>query len=155
MDDQKDPSFASFLSSSTSWKFGAGSGGPTPRETLVKRQIQQLISCFKSFQKYFSLNCFPNKRESLPPSRHLGPELQTVLQGEIFLDEKRRFYDPTFKNGFSGNVLREGFVLRGVFVIGQGEQEKLLGQRDRVQRPSQHSLLSGWHAPINAIKPHK
>ena len=29
-----------------------------------------------------------------------------------------------FRNGFMGNVFGEGFVLGGVFVIGQGEQVK-------------------------------
>lgn len=31
-----------------------------------------------------------------------------------------------FRNGFMGNVFGEGFVLGGVFVIGQGEQVKAL-----------------------------
>uniref|UniRef100_A0A3P8U569 Uncharacterized protein n=1 Tax=Amphiprion percula TaxID=161767 RepID=A0A3P8U569_AMPPE len=35
-----------------------------------------------------------------------------------------------FKNGFSGNVLGEGFVLGGVFVIRQEEQGKLLEHRE-------------------------
>uniref|UniRef100_A0A668U3A3 Peroxiredoxin-like 2A n=1 Tax=Oreochromis aureus TaxID=47969 RepID=A0A668U3A3_OREAU len=73
------------------------------------------------------------------------------FQGEVFLDEKRRFYGPrerklgllaflrvgvwmngvrAFRNGFVGNVLGEGFVLGGVFVIGQGQQGILLEHRE-------------------------
>lgn len=73
------------------------------------------------------------------------------FQGEVFLDEKRRFYGPrerklgllaflrvgvwmngvrAFRNGFVGNVLGEGFVLGGVFVIGQGQQGLLLEHRE-------------------------
>lgn len=84
----------------------------------------------------------------------VGTEVQNFrpfFKGEIFLDEKRRFYGPrerkmgllgflrvgvwmnglrAFKNGFSGNVLGEGFVLGGVYVIGQGEQGILLEHRE-------------------------
>ncbi|KAG8008761.1 hypothetical protein GBF38_010378 [Nibea albiflora] len=84
----------------------------------------------------------------------VGTEVQnfrTYFKGEIFLDEKRRFYGPrerkmgllaflrvgvwmnglrAFKNGFMGNVLGEGFVLGGVFVIGRGEQGILLEHRE-------------------------
>ncbi|KAF3704175.1 Redox-regulatory protein FAM213A Peroxiredoxin-like 2 activated in M-CSF stimulated monocytes [Channa argus] len=35
-----------------------------------------------------------------------------------------------FRNGFLGNVLGEGFVLGGVFVIGRGEQGILLEHRE-------------------------
>ncbi|CAI5658301.1 unnamed protein product [Oreochromis niloticus] len=35
-----------------------------------------------------------------------------------------------FRNGFVGNVLGEGFVLGGVFVIGQGQQGILLEHRE-------------------------
>nr|CBN81662.1 Uncharacterized protein [Dicentrarchus labrax] len=84
----------------------------------------------------------------------VGTEVQNFrpyFKGEIFLDEKRRFYGPcerkmgllsflrvgvwmnglrAFKNGFVGNVLGEGFVLGGVFVIGRGEQGILLEHRE-------------------------
>ncbi|RVE59957.1 hypothetical protein OJAV_G00192910 [Oryzias javanicus] len=71
--------------------------------------------------------------------------------GEIFLDEKRRFYGPrerkmgllaflrigvwfnglrAFRKGFLGNVLGEGFVLGGVFVIGRNQQGILLEHRE-------------------------
>ncbi|KAM7370575.1 hypothetical protein PAMP_010107 [Pampus punctatissimus] len=84
----------------------------------------------------------------------VGTEVQNFrpyFKGEIFLDEKRRFYGPrerkmgllaflrvgvwlnglrAFKNGFIGNVLGEGFVLGGVFVIGRGEQGILLEHRE-------------------------
>uniref|UniRef100_A0A3B5BB12 Peroxiredoxin-like 2A n=1 Tax=Stegastes partitus TaxID=144197 RepID=A0A3B5BB12_9TELE len=36
----------------------------------------------------------------------------------------------TFKSGFKGNVLGDGFVLSGVFVIGQGEQGILLEHKE-------------------------
>uniref|UniRef100_A0A8D0AHH7 Peroxiredoxin-like 2A n=1 Tax=Sander lucioperca TaxID=283035 RepID=A0A8D0AHH7_SANLU len=73
------------------------------------------------------------------------------FKGEIFLDEKRRFYGPrerklglmaflrvgvwmnglrAFQRGFMGNVLGEGFVLGGVFVIGRGKQGILLEHRE-------------------------
>ncbi|KAK9530082.1 hypothetical protein VZT92_011613 [Zoarces viviparus] len=73
------------------------------------------------------------------------------FKGEIFLDEKRRFYGPrerkmgllaflrvgvwmnglrAFRKGFMGNVLGEGFVLGGVFVIGRGQQGILLEHRE-------------------------
>uniref|UniRef100_A0A671YDL9 Peroxiredoxin-like 2A n=1 Tax=Sparus aurata TaxID=8175 RepID=A0A671YDL9_SPAAU len=84
----------------------------------------------------------------------VGTEVQNFrpyFKGEIFLDEKRRFYGPrerkmgllgflrvgvwmsglrAFRNGFMGNVFGEGFVLGGVFVIGQGEQGILLEHRE-------------------------
>lgn len=84
----------------------------------------------------------------------VGTEVQNFrpyFKGEIFLDEKRRFYGPrerrmgllaflrvgvwmnglrAFKKGFMGNVLGEGFVLGGVFVIGRGDQGILLEHRE-------------------------
>ncbi|TNN03275.1 hypothetical protein fugu_000304 [Takifugu bimaculatus] len=85
----------------------------------------------------------------------VGTEIQNFrpyFQGEIFLDEKRRFYGPrerkmgllgflrvgvwmnglrAFRSGFMGNVLGEGFVLGGVFVIGREQQGILLEHRER------------------------
>ncbi|KAK5906252.1 hypothetical protein CgunFtcFv8_002135 [Champsocephalus gunnari] len=76
---------------------------------------------------------------------------QSFFKREVFLDEKRRFYGPrerkmgllaflrvgvwmnglqAFKRGFMGNILGEGFVLGGVFVIGQGQQGILLEHRE-------------------------
>uniref|UniRef100_A0A3Q3GWW8 Peroxiredoxin-like 2A n=1 Tax=Labrus bergylta TaxID=56723 RepID=A0A3Q3GWW8_9LABR len=84
----------------------------------------------------------------------VGNEIQNFkpyFKGEIFLDEKRRFYGPrerrmgalgfvrvgvwmnslrAIRNGFFGNVSGEGFVLGGVFVIGQGQQGILLEHRE-------------------------
>ncbi|KAG7222298.1 hypothetical protein INR49_016394 [Caranx melampygus] len=84
----------------------------------------------------------------------VGTEVQNFrpyFKGEIFLDEKRRFYGPrerkmgllgflrvgvwmngfrAFKKGIMGNVLGEGFVLGGVFVIGRGQQGILLEHRE-------------------------
>uniref|UniRef100_A0A3B4X7I5 Peroxiredoxin-like 2A n=1 Tax=Seriola lalandi dorsalis TaxID=1841481 RepID=A0A3B4X7I5_SERLL len=84
----------------------------------------------------------------------VGTEVQNFrpyFKGEIFLDEKRRFYGPrerkmgllaflrvgvwmnglrAFKTGFIGNVMGEGFVLGGVFVIGRGQQGILLEHRE-------------------------
>ncbi|KAF3853877.1 hypothetical protein F7725_014565 [Dissostichus mawsoni] len=84
----------------------------------------------------------------------VGTEVQNFqpfFKGEVFLDEKRRFYGPrerkmgllaflrvgvwmnglqAFKRGFMGNILGEGFVLGGVFVIGQGQQGILLEHRE-------------------------
>uniref|UniRef100_A0A3P8V9B0 Peroxiredoxin-like 2A n=1 Tax=Cynoglossus semilaevis TaxID=244447 RepID=A0A3P8V9B0_CYNSE len=83
----------------------------------------------------------------------VGTEVQNFrpyFKGEIFLD-KKRFYGPrerkmgllaflrpgvwmnglrAFQKGFMGNVLGEGFVLGGVFVIGRGEQGILLEHRE-------------------------
>uniref|UniRef100_A0A087YFN2 Peroxiredoxin-like 2A n=2 Tax=Poecilia TaxID=8080 RepID=A0A087YFN2_POEFO len=85
----------------------------------------------------------------------VGTEVQNFrpyFKGEIFLDEKRRFYGPrerkmgllafmrlgvwlsgvrAFRKGFIGNVLGEGFVLGGVFVIGRGKQGILLEHREK------------------------
>uniref|UniRef100_A0A3B4AM49 Peroxiredoxin-like 2A n=1 Tax=Periophthalmus magnuspinnatus TaxID=409849 RepID=A0A3B4AM49_9GOBI len=79
----------------------------------------------------------------------VGAEVQNFrpfFKGEVFLDEKRRFYGPqerrmgllgffrvgvwigglrAFRKGFMGNVFGEGFVLGGVFVIGRGQQVKI------------------------------
>ncbi|GAA6214557.1 redox-regulatory protein FAM213A-like [Lates japonicus] len=84
----------------------------------------------------------------------VGTEVQNFrpyFKGEIFLDEKRRFYGPrerkmgllaflrvgvwmnglrAFKKGFMGNVFGEGFVLGGVFVIGRGQQGILMEHRE-------------------------
>lgn len=86
----------------------------------------------------------------------VGTEVQNFrafFKGEVFLDEKRRFYGPrerkmgllgflrigvwmsglrAFRNGFLGNVFGEGFVLGGVFVIGRGQQGILLEHREIV-----------------------
>lgn len=84
----------------------------------------------------------------------IGTEVQNFrpfFKGEVFLDEKRRFYGPrerkmgllaffrlgvwmnglrAFRNGFMGNVFGEGFVLGGVYVIGRGQQGILLEHRE-------------------------
>lgn len=84
----------------------------------------------------------------------VGTEVQNFrpyFKGEVFLDEKKHFYGPrerkmgllaflrvgvwlnglrAFKKGFMGNVLGEGFVLGGVFVIGRGQQGILLEHRE-------------------------
>lgn len=84
----------------------------------------------------------------------VGTEVQNFrafFKGEVFLDEKRRFYGPRERkmgflgflrvgvwvsglravtNGFLGNIFGEGFVLGGVFVIGRGQQGILLEQRE-------------------------
>ncbi|KAG7507400.1 redox-regulatory protein FAM213A-like [Solea senegalensis] len=84
----------------------------------------------------------------------IGTEVQNFrpyLKGEIFLDEKKRFYGPlerkmgllaflrpgvwlsglrAFNKGFMGNIMGEGFVLGGVFVIGREEQGILLEHRE-------------------------
>ncbi|MBN3321879.1 F213A protein, partial [Atractosteus spatula] len=86
---------------------------------------------------------------------NLGSEIRDFrphFKGEIFLDEKRRFYGPqqrrmgltglirlgvlhsflrAWKKGFEGNVAGEGFVLGGVFVIGAGKQGILLEHREK------------------------
>ncbi|KAL8186830.1 UNVERIFIED_CONTAM: hypothetical protein K2H54_013888 [Gekko kuhli] len=79
-------------------------------------------------------------------------DFQPYFEGEIFLDEKKRFYGPrkrkmlflglirwsVWKNffrawwsGFSGNIEGEGIILGGVFVIGPGNQGVLLEHREK------------------------
>lgn len=74
------------------------------------------------------------------------------FKGEVFLDEKRRFYGPhkrrmgvrglfrlgvlqnffrAWKKGYQGNVEGEGFILGGVFVIGKDKQGILLEHREK------------------------
>lgn len=78
-------------------------------------------------------------------------EFRWYFEGEIFLDETRRFYGPrerkmgllgflrvgvwtsglrAFRKGFTGNISGEGFVLGGVFVIGREYQGILLEHRE-------------------------
>ncbi|XP_034632267.1 peroxiredoxin-like 2A isoform X1 [Trachemys scripta elegans] len=79
-------------------------------------------------------------------------DFQHYFKGEIFLDEKKKFYGPhkrkmlsmglirlgvwqnflrAWKNGYSGNLEGEGFILGGVYVIGAGKQGVLLEHRER------------------------
>lgn len=79
-------------------------------------------------------------------------DFQPYFKGEIFLDEKKKFYGPekrkmmlmglvrlgvwynsfrAWKGGFSGNFEGEGFILGGVFVIGSGKQGVLLEHREK------------------------
>ncbi|KAG7492567.1 hypothetical protein MATL_G00015750 [Megalops atlanticus] len=78
-------------------------------------------------------------------------DFRPYFAGEIFLDEKKRFYGPrqrklgllaflrlgvwknglrAFRNGFLGNVYGEGFILGGVYVIGAGQQGVMLEHRE-------------------------
>uniref|UniRef100_A0A7M4FXK9 Peroxiredoxin-like 2A n=1 Tax=Crocodylus porosus TaxID=8502 RepID=A0A7M4FXK9_CROPO len=79
-------------------------------------------------------------------------DFQHYFKGEIFLDEKKKFYGPhkrkmlfmglirigvwqnflrAWKNGFSGNLEGEGVILGGVYVMGAGKQGVLLEHRER------------------------
>ncbi|XP_073452979.1 peroxiredoxin-like 2A [Aquarana catesbeiana] len=79
-------------------------------------------------------------------------EFQPYFTGEIFLDDKKRFYGPqkrkmmflglirlgvwqnfrrAWKAGFEGNLEGEGLILGGVFVIGSGNQGILLEHREK------------------------
>uniref|UniRef100_A0A2K6G7D4 Peroxiredoxin-like 2A n=1 Tax=Propithecus coquereli TaxID=379532 RepID=A0A2K6G7D4_PROCO len=79
-------------------------------------------------------------------------DFQPYFKGEIFLDEKKRFYGPqrrkmmfmgfirlgvwynffrAWNGGFSGNLEGEGFILGGVFVVGPGKQGILLEHREK------------------------
>ncbi|MBN3285003.1 F213A protein, partial [Polyodon spathula] len=102
-----------------------------------------------------------------PELEHLGVPLYAVVKenvgtevnqfkphfkGEVFLDEKRRFYGPhkrrmgvrglfrlgvlqnffrAWKKGYQGNVEGEGFLLGGVFVIGKDKQGILLEHQEK------------------------
>uniref|UniRef100_A0A8D0H070 Peroxiredoxin-like 2A n=1 Tax=Sphenodon punctatus TaxID=8508 RepID=A0A8D0H070_SPHPU len=89
-------------------------------------------------------------------------DFQPYFKGEILLDQKKQFYGPhkrkmmfmgffrlgvwqnflrAWKNGYSGNLEGEGFVLGGVYVMGAGKQGVLLEHRekefgDKVNLPS-------------------
>uniref|UniRef100_A0A8C0TRQ2 Peroxiredoxin-like 2A n=1 Tax=Canis lupus familiaris TaxID=9615 RepID=A0A8C0TRQ2_CANLF len=79
-------------------------------------------------------------------------DFQPYFKGEIFLDEKKKFYGPQRRKmmfmgfvrlgvwynffrarngGFSGNLEGEGFILGGVFVVGPGKQGILLEHREK------------------------
>ncbi|XP_004713093.1 peroxiredoxin-like 2A isoform X2 [Echinops telfairi] len=79
-------------------------------------------------------------------------DFQPYFKGEIFLDEKKKFYGPEKRKmmfmgfvrlgvwynffrarngGFSGNLDGEGFILGGVFVVGSGKQGILLEHREK------------------------
>nr|XP_012804128.1 peroxiredoxin-like 2A isoform X1 [Jaculus jaculus] len=79
-------------------------------------------------------------------------DFQPYFKGEVFLDEKKRFYGPqkrkmmlmglvrlgvwynsfrAWNGGFSGNLEGEGFILGGVFVMGSGKQGILLEHREK------------------------
>ncbi|XP_076980853.1 peroxiredoxin-like 2A isoform X1 [Tamandua tetradactyla] len=79
-------------------------------------------------------------------------DFQPYFKGEIFLDEKKKFYGPQRRKmmfmgfirlgvwsnffrarngGFSGNLEGEGFILGGVFVLGSGKQGILLEHREK------------------------
>ncbi|XP_070350087.1 peroxiredoxin-like 2A isoform X1 [Equus asinus] len=79
-------------------------------------------------------------------------DFQPYFKGEIFLDEKKKFYGPqrrkmmllgfvrlgvwrnffrAWDSGFSGNLEGEGFILGGVFVVGSGRQGILLEHREK------------------------
>ncbi|KAL7979064.1 hypothetical protein Chor_015088 [Crotalus horridus] len=79
-------------------------------------------------------------------------DFQPYFKGEIFLDEKRKFYGPqkrkmlflalfrwnvwrnfwrAWRSGYTGNLDGEGVILGGVFVIGPGRQGLLLEHREK------------------------
>uniref|UniRef100_A0A8D2JEW1 Peroxiredoxin-like 2A n=1 Tax=Varanus komodoensis TaxID=61221 RepID=A0A8D2JEW1_VARKO len=79
-------------------------------------------------------------------------DFQPYFKGEIFLDEKKRFYGPqkrkmlfmglirynvwrnffrAWRSGFTGNLDGEGIILGGVFVLGPGKQGVLLEHREK------------------------
>lgn len=79
-------------------------------------------------------------------------DFQPYFKGEIFLDEKKKFYGPqrrkmmllgfvrlgvwrnffrAWDRGISGNLEGEGFILGGVFVVGSGRQGILLEHREK------------------------
>ncbi|XP_069876829.1 peroxiredoxin-like 2A isoform X1 [Dipodomys merriami] len=86
---------------------------------------------------------------------HISTEVkdfQPYFKGEIFLDEKKKFYGPqkrkmmfmgfirlgvwtnffrAWNGGFSGNLEGEGFILGGVFVMGSEKQGILLEHREK------------------------
>lgn len=78
-------------------------------------------------------------------------DFKKYFKGEVYLDDQRRFYGPfmrkmafsgfvrmgvlknfhrAWKNGYTGNLDGEGFILGGVFVIGSGKQGILLEHRE-------------------------
>ncbi|MBN3273355.1 F213A protein, partial [Polyodon spathula] len=111
-----------------------------------------------------------------PELEHLGVPLYAVVKenvgtevnqfnphfkGEVFLDEKRRFYGPhkrrmgvrglfrlgvlrnffrAWKKGYQGNVEGEGFILGGVFVIGKDKQVRIVKLQQTATQHSNHAL---------------
>lgn len=84
----------------------------------------------------------------------IGTELKDFrphFAGDIYVDEKKHFYGPlqrkggmgffrlgvwqnfmrARRSGFEGNMIGEGFILGGVFVIGPGSQGILLEHREK------------------------
>ncbi|CAL8256234.1 unnamed protein product [Lota lota] len=85
----------------------------------------------------------------------IGTELQDFrphFAGDIYIDEKKHFYGPlqrkmgglgffrlgvwqnfmrARRSGHQGNMIGEGFILGGVFVIGPGDQGILLEHREK------------------------
>lgn len=86
---------------------------------------------------------------------NVGTEIQDFrphFAGDIYIDEEKRFYGPlqrrmgglgfirlgvwqnfirAWRSGYQGNMLGEGFILGGVFVIGAGDQGILLEHREK------------------------
>ncbi|KAJ6661651.1 hypothetical protein lerEdw1_013890 [Lerista edwardsae] len=79
-------------------------------------------------------------------------DFQPYFKGEIFLDEKKRFYGPRKRtmlflgffrlsvwlnffrarsSGYTGNMNGEGIILGGTFVLGAGKQGILLESREK------------------------
>uniref|UniRef100_A0A8C6BQI5 Peroxiredoxin-like 2A n=1 Tax=Monodon monoceros TaxID=40151 RepID=A0A8C6BQI5_MONMO len=100
-------------------------------------------------------------------------DFQPYFKGEIFLDEKKKFYGPERRKmmfmgfvrlgvwynffrarsgGFSGNLEGEGFILGGVFVVGPGKQGILLEHREK-EFGDKVNLVSVLEAAKKIIKP--
>uniref|UniRef100_A0A3P8Z3X9 Peroxiredoxin-like 2A n=1 Tax=Esox lucius TaxID=8010 RepID=A0A3P8Z3X9_ESOLU len=108
---------------------------------------------------------------------NIGTEVQDFrphFAGDVYVDENHHFYGPlqrkmgglgfirlgvwqnfmrAWKAGYQGNMLGEGFVLGGVFVIGAGNQGILLEHREKEfgNKVEKEDVLEA----VKRIVPHK
>uniref|UniRef100_A0A3Q2YWC8 Peroxiredoxin-like 2A n=1 Tax=Hippocampus comes TaxID=109280 RepID=A0A3Q2YWC8_HIPCM len=92
-----------------------------PMYAVVKENIGNEVQNFRS---YFNGEIFLDERRFFGPrERRLG--LLAFLRAGVWMNGLR-----AFGKGFKGNVLGEGFVLGGVFVLGREQQGILLEHRE-------------------------
>ncbi|KYO27696.1 redox-regulatory protein FAM213A [Alligator mississippiensis] len=130
-------------------------------EFLEEIELKTLGPEQETFKADLDDSCAERRLPSFPLS-NLSLTSWHYFKGEIFLDEKKKFYGPhkrkmlfmglirvgvwqnflrAWKNGFSGNLEGEGVILGGVYVMGAGKQGVLLEHRekefgDKVSLPS-------------------
>uniref|UniRef100_A0A2I3GFA8 Peroxiredoxin-like 2A n=1 Tax=Nomascus leucogenys TaxID=61853 RepID=A0A2I3GFA8_NOMLE len=126
-----------------------------PRTLKAKELWEKKWSCFLCREEAADLSSLKSMLDQLGiplyavVKEHIKTEVkdfQPYFKGEIFLDAKKKFYDPqrqklmfmgfirlgvwynffrAWNGGFSGNLEGEGFILGGVCVVGSGKQDKV------------------------------